>query len=329
MSAPFRPVIQCILVLMLLEGVLSAADVQLYALTRTISNRQSSTAPATTLPTAAYTFAAIIVPATSASVVTATLSKPNAVNHTYTTYPGSTTLGVGGQFDTKSAMDALYMDGTYGIQMTTQNDGQRNTYLNLGPEVFPNTPQVTNFPAAQTINATQAFTVTWSPFSGGGTDDFIQLIIRRANGTTLYATPSVGQTGALNGTVTQTTIPAGTFIPAQVYTATLIYTNVVAGFLYGYGYPITVPNATTYTKTTEFTMTAPGTKPILSITTGTPAGSVLLSWNADIGRTYDLRSSTDLVTWNSVSLLTAATTSLQYTHTPSGTQVFYRLQAPP
>ena len=136
-------------------------------------------------------------------------------------------------------MDALYMDGMYEIQMTTQNEGQRNTYLNLGPEVFPNTPQVTNFPAAQTINAT------------------------------------------------------------------------------------------TYTKTTELTMTAPGTKPILSITTGTPAGSVLLSWNADIGRTYDLRSSSDLVTWNSVSLLTAATTSLQYTHTPSGTQVFYRLQAPP
>jgi hypothetical protein len=65
------------------------------------------------------------------------------------------------------------------------------------------------------------------------------------------------------------------------------------------------------------------------------AGSYELTWNADIGRTYDLVRTLDLsppvVTWTRVALVTGTAATMTRTDTPPGSPAsgFYRLQDPP
>jgi len=75
-------------------------------------------------------------------------------------------------------------------------------------------------------------------------------------------------------------------------------------------------------------------RPNLVITPALAAGSYDLSWNADIGRTYDLVRTSDLsspITWTRVALVIAtATTETRTDTTPPGPPSgFYRLQEAP
>ena len=67
----------------------------------------------------------------------------------------------------------------------------------------PNPPHISNFVAAQSVNATQAFTLNWDVFVGGTTTDYVYVVVG-ANNT--WQTPSPGAPGALNGTATSVTI---------------------------------------------------------------------------------------------------------------------------
>ena len=322
------------LLLLLLAGcatALRAADVSVYAVTKAQSFTQTSTAAPVVLPTAGFTFGAIISPSTATSVTSATLRLPDATVKTFGPISGIGPLAVGEQFDTLAAMTAVYGSGNYTFNIQAVNDGARSPTLSLTGNSFPNTPTITNFTAAQNIDWTQAFTVTWGAFVGGNSSDYIQLVIERSNGTRLFATPDFGATGALTGTATSATIPANTFVPGQSYKATLTFGNVIAINLTAYGFFDFVPGATAFAKTTEFPMAAPGTTPILKIKKGTVAGSFDLTWNADIGRAYDLRRSQDFVTWTRVALVTATANTVTETDTPAATLTkrFYRLQEPP
>jgi hypothetical protein len=69
------------------------------------------------------------------------------------------------------------------------------------------------------MNPSQAFTLTWDPFAGGTATDYILLTV----GNKAFQTPSPGTNGALNGTSTSVTIPAGTLVPNSNYVAQLIF----------------------------------------------------------------------------------------------------------
>jgi hypothetical protein len=310
---------------------LRAADVAFYGLTKAQFYAQSSTATPSLLPTGAHTFAALVDASAAGSVSSAVLRLPSLADVPFGPVSGVGALAVAQPFDTLAALDAAFPSGNYRFTINGVNDGTRTPTLNLGANAYPTTPQVTNFTAAQDIDWTQDFTVTWVPFAGGDAQDFIQLRITRSNGSLLFATPSFGQTGALTGTATSTSIPAGTFVPGRQYTATLAYGNVVTINLTAYGLFDFVPGVTAFARTTEFPMSAPGTPPQLVIAKGAAAGSYDLTWNADIGRAYDLRRSQDFVTWTRVALVTADATTETVTDTPAASVKarFYRLDAVP
>lgn len=310
---------------------LQAADVSLYGITKAQFYDQTSAGAPVIQPTNAFTFAAFVDAATPGAVTSATLRLPSLANIPFGPISGVGALAVAQQYDTEAELDAAFGSGGYRFTINAVSDGTRTPTLNLPASGYPTTPQVTNFEAAQAIDWTQAFTVFWLPFAGGGGSDFIQLSIARSDGSRLFSTPGPGQSGALTGTATSVTIPANTFVPGRRYTATLIFGDVVNIDVTSYGFLLFVPGATAFAKSTVFPMTAPGTQPLLTIAKGATAGSYDLSWNADLGRTYDLRWSQDFITWTRVTLVLADTAMETVTDTPPANTParFYRLDAVP
>jgi hypothetical protein len=322
------------LFLLLLAGtpsILSAADVDVFAVIKTQFFAQTSAASPTLLPTEGFTFVSIVDANTSTSVTSATLRLPSLTVIPFGPTAGVGPLGIAQSFDTEAAMEAVYGSGSYLFTIATASQGTRTPSLSLTGSSYPTTPAITDFAAAQNIDWTQDFTLNWGAFSGGNALDYIQLIIRRSNNSQLFSTPDFGQTGALSGTATSTTIPANTFVPGETYTATLAFGNVIAVNIFAYDLTSGVPGVTAFAKTTTFPMKAPGTTPALKISKGTAVGAYDLTWNADLARRYDLRCSDDFATWTQVALVTADTTTELHTDTPPANVKarFYRLQEAP
>jgi hypothetical protein len=327
-----KSIIRFLIALAAFAGALRAADVDLYAVTKAQSFTQTSAAAPVLLPTGGFAFASIINAHTGTSVTSATLKLPDMMVKTFGPVPGVGSLAVVGTFNTEAALDAAFASGGYQFTINAVTDGTKTPTLNLGASNYPNTPTITNFAAAQDIDWTQDFTLTWGTFVSGGANDSIQLTIRRKNGTQLFATPSFGSPGVLSGTAASVVIPANTFVPGESYTATLYFGKIASVDLSSY---LGVPGATAFIKTTEFPMKAPGTTPTITIRVGTAADSFDLTWNADIGRTYDLVRASDLsspvTTWTRLALVTATSTTETWSDTPGVgvTKRFYRLQEPP
>src|ERR1043166_4628828 len=79
--------------------------------------------------------------------------------------------------------------------------------LPLPKRKFPPAPQIDNWIAAQIINATNGFTLTWNAFPGGTTNDFIEVSVQGEVSKMVFSTPRLGTPGALNGGATAARVP--------------------------------------------------------------------------------------------------------------------------
>jgi hypothetical protein len=178
-------------------------------------------------------------------------------------------------FDTTTAMDAVFGEGTYKYQFQTVNDGFRTNALSLTGEAYLPTAHFSNYTAAQAIDATADFTLTWDAVAGATTNDIIMVAIRDcSNSGEIYSSPDVGKPGALTGGSTFFTIPAGVLKPGQMYTAQLQLAHATT-----YD-PTSYPGATgiaAYMKMTQMNLVTTGTQ------TGCPFGSFQLVFNYNQG----------------------------------------------
>ena len=124
-------------------------------------------------------------------------------------------------FDTASLLDAAFPDGPYILSMTSSPDGPRTLPLNLAGDGYPIAPHIANFEAAQAIDPQVEFTLQWDPFPAGA-GDFVQLMVEDSEGNDVYMTGDPGAPGALTGTATSATIPAGSFALGRTYRAKLL-----------------------------------------------------------------------------------------------------------
>ncbi len=231
------------------------------------------------------------------------------------------------QFDTSTlpttnltTFNATYPSGSYSFNITGSPSQQKS--VNLPNTALPNAPQVSNYAAAQAINPAQPFTLTWNTFTGGGSGDWIELLIIGENGI-IFQSPIFGQSGALTGTATSITIPAGTLQVGSNYAGELIFVHIIQ----------TISGATVtdtgLASTTEFSMittasVAPS-PPLLTITlSGT---NVILKWPTN-ATGFNLEFATNLVSpvWKTnLPAPVFISTNNAVTNGISGTQKFFRL----
>jgi hypothetical protein len=115
-----------------------------------------------------------------------------------------------------ATFDATFPNGNYTFTVQAPTSNQQVT-VNLPASVTqPPVPHLSNFTAAQSVDASQPFTVRWDALPGGGASEYIFVQVGTA-----FRTPEPGSPGALYGTATSVVIPAGTLQPNTPYEGTL------------------------------------------------------------------------------------------------------------
>jgi hypothetical protein len=157
----------------------------------------------------------------SANAVTLTLASGGTSNLLYTIVnPGEYLLIAN---ETNSAQfESVFPEGDYVFDVLSSSSNEEVTVTLPASMPQPNAPHISNYDAAQNMNPSLAFTLTWDPFAGGTATDLVFLAV----GDKTFQTPAPGTNGALNGLATSATIPAGTLVPNSNYVAQLIFYHV-------------------------------------------------------------------------------------------------------
>ena len=186
-------------------------------------NQLSAGAP--TISATGFLFHADVVGVDTASVVSASVQVPGGATKTLLrSDPGNSELEFNDAFTTKIGLDNTYQsNGTYTMSVDTSDQGAFVPALNLSADNYPNTPQVSNFTAAQSVNSTTNFIVTWNVFTGGSSLDFITLSVDDSLGNTAFSTPDIGDVGALDGTATSVVITGGMLQVGMTYTGRVLF----------------------------------------------------------------------------------------------------------
>jgi hypothetical protein len=151
--------------------------------------------------------------------------------------------------------ETSFPQGTYTFNISATASNQTVPVVLPQGMTQPNAPYLTNYAAAQSLDAAQAFTLAWEPFVGGTSADYIYVAI----GDNAWQTPELGTTNALNGTATTVTIPANSLKANSNYTAYI-----------GFYHALVVSNATYATEAfrataTQFTVNTIGSSlPVVS-----------------------------------------------------------------
>jgi hypothetical protein len=167
--------------------------------------------------------------------LTSDLNALNSVTNGLVTLPNTRTvtpqLDWGDAYDFEAAyssqtqMDLFFPDGAYQVRLDTIRNGSRQFNFTLTGDAYPNAPQIANFAAAQSVNPSNVFTLSWGAFTGGTAADFIGLEIEGDDdfGGESFETPNFHEPGALRGTNTSVMIPAFTFAPGRTYRGELFF----------------------------------------------------------------------------------------------------------
>ncbi len=168
-----------------------------------------------------YVFSGVTSLASNRTATTITLTMPTAgvSNLVPMLLPWDFTLGA---YNTNlTTFNVTFPAGNYRFDVYSNAADQQVT-VNLPNYVQPNAPQVSNWAAAQTINPSLPFTLTWNAFTGGGSTDYVSVVIGNK-----FQTGGFGQTNDLPGTATFVTIPAATLSVSSNYMADLTFYHAV------------------------------------------------------------------------------------------------------
>jgi len=229
-------------------------------------------------------------------------------------------------FSSQSALDSSFGNGTYSFQITTVDSDVFFAQLSLSG-AYPTVPRLSNFAAAQAINAGKDFTLLWDPFAGGTANDFILVSIEDDDAITVFATPDYGNAGALTGQDTSVVIPAGTLAPGTNYYCYLTFYKFVA--LDTSSIPGAFGYAAYVRETSGPLKTASSGAPLnvsLAAFNRQPDGSFQLQITGTAGAMFTVEATSDFNTWASVVTTNPPSGSFSFTDADAAgmTQRFYR-----
>jgi hypothetical protein len=132
-------------------------------------------------------------------------------------------------FEFKPDLDREYTNGTYTFTIQTQNDGLRVVSVEFpAMDAYPNPPRVANFVAAQSIDSSSDFLLTWDAFVGGTANDFIQISVQDAETfNNVFESAGPGEPDSLTGLSNSVVIPSGVLMPGRSYEVELLFARIV------------------------------------------------------------------------------------------------------
>jgi hypothetical protein len=210
--------------LMLTHVAVNGADVSRFAILKGEHYTQTSYRGPVNAPTNGYRLAVTITPTVFNTLSSASLQTPYGPTQPLSGFPQDGEWRLNSGFDTSAALNAAFPEGSYALQITSANDGTKNIPCDIVANDYPNAPRISNFIAAQMVFTNNAFLLTWDPFVGGTTNDYIYVQVydlQRSN--VRLESPALGQAGALDGTATGFIVPARTLQAGRDYPSHVIF----------------------------------------------------------------------------------------------------------
>lgn len=155
--------------------------------------------------------------------------------------------------DDRFAFENFFPNGTYSLFIRGRNDGDHTMTFSITGDQYPQPPILNDYNGAQNLPYNQYNEISWRPFVGGTTNDFIQVQIEDGDENNIWETPDFGEEGALNGLDTRTIIPARQLAPGSTYFATIRFVKALSNG--SRQYP-GVPGTAGYFTRTEFVLRA-------------------------------------------------------------------------
>jgi methionine-rich copper-binding protein CopC len=282
---------------------------------------QTSASPPALEPTIPYVVLAEVSLFSNLTASAASLTLPNsAVSNLADLLGDGQTFSIS-DFNTNEAnLNASWPNGNYIFKTTGASLPAVTVAFNVAQ---PNAPQVSNFAAAQAVDSTEPFKLSWNAFSNrAGTNEiFVNIGYDQCAGT--------GFITNLPGTATSTTIPAGALLPASNYV------NSTLGFISTTGTSSDSPKYTAgavRSSVTSFTLTTIGGTGSGSLSFSNPVwsgGKLTFAITASPGKTITVQYSTTLEAGSWTTLLTTNSGSgtVTVTDTPSKTVPFHFYRA--
>lgn len=302
-------------------------DVRNYAVRKGRQFVQTSANAPSPLPAAPYLAEVAVLANNSNAVAGATVQRPTGSASALTTQDGGLSFQWSHGFTNQISLETAFPDGTYHLTLLTLDDGTKNLPLTLAGDTYPPVPQISDFAAAQAIDAASDFTLTWDPLLDNPTNIIVELSVRDSTGHLVFQSPQIGQTGLLTGANTALVIPANTLAAGQHYSATLRFEQ---GTLDTTSYPGATGFAGYFEATTFTLVTQPGTvipAPSLLIPVPLADGTIRVRLIGQPNHAYQIQASSDLSTWTTLTNgLSGADGSLDLldTHASAFQQRFYR-----
>ena len=193
----------------------------------------------------------------------------------------------------QTVFDSVFPSGTYLFNLQAGASNQQVTVVLPTSMSQPGAPHTTSFTAAQSVDPTLPFTMTWDAFPGGASTDYIAVAVG------YWDIAALGSTNVLNGLATSLVIPANTLQPSSNYDASITFYRYVATSNNVFGTPA---NIVAYkVTTTHFNLTTIGAvRPVISNVLKS-AGSMSFNLTGFSGQVIVVEASTNLQSWTPVS----------------------------
>lgn len=137
-------------------------------------------------------------------------------------------LEVDQTFMTQAELNAVFPDSAspYTFDFNLSGGGSASSDIVLNGGIFPEALQTSNFAAAQSVDPTSDFTITWNASPSGTVNDFIIVDVMNELGDSVYTSDKPGGPAPLDGTATSVVLPAGTLLPGLTYDVELLILDV-------------------------------------------------------------------------------------------------------
>lgn len=168
-------------------------------------------------------------------------------------------------FTNQETLDGAFANGPYVFHISGVNDGPQTASLLLTNNAYPLPPRVANWSGLQDADPREDLTLSWNPFVGASSNDFIAVSLMNNQGEEFFSTPDYLEPNFLNGLATAVTIPANTLAPFAPNQARLLFAKRVA--FNTNGYP-NVPGVAAYFTETYFTINTLNPAGVLQFSTG-------------------------------------------------------------
>ena len=290
-------------------------DVSFYNLTKQQFFQQTNAAAPTLMPNRPFHFLAQVFASASNAVSSAQVQPPGLGADLMSPDPTGTALVFAQKFGSQNLLDAAFPAGAYLMNLVGVHDGSRAFALNLAADAFPAAPQVTDWAAAQSVNAASSFTLTWNPFTGAsGFDDImVQAVDSLGNVVSDFALPY---------TATNSVFPGGTFQSGQSYQVQIQFRHFTT--VDNTTYPGATGSARFASKTLMNLSTTGGTiaPPSLAVVTANSPAGLQLLLTGQTGLRFAIEASPNLQPGSWVSLVTNTAVSGQFIFTDSQSSSF-------